>query len=110
MYTLIKIDEVNNLGAIRIRIRSLLASMNKRIKNKQELESKKTDNGDYNIHKIPFTKEMKKEYTIIIPHYIVIVPKREPLEFDISLILDVILSSSCCLSNCLEEGDECSHL
>ena len=30
MYTLIKIDEVNNLGAVRIRIRSLLASMNKR--------------------------------------------------------------------------------
>lgn len=30
MYTLIKIDEVNNLGAIRIRIRSLIASMNKR--------------------------------------------------------------------------------
>lgn len=32
MYTLIKIDEINNLGAIRIRIRSLLASMNKRMK------------------------------------------------------------------------------
>ncbi len=30
MYTLIKIDEVNNLGAVRIRIRSLLASMNKK--------------------------------------------------------------------------------
>ena len=28
MYTLIKIDEVNNLGAVRIRIRSLIASMN----------------------------------------------------------------------------------
>ena len=34
MYTLIKIDEVNNLGAVRIRIRSLLASMNKRVKDK----------------------------------------------------------------------------
>ncbi len=31
MYTLIKIDEINNLGAVRIRIRSLLASMNKRV-------------------------------------------------------------------------------
>ena len=30
MYTLIKIDEINNLGAVRIRIRSLLASMKKR--------------------------------------------------------------------------------
>ena len=35
MYTLIKIDEINNLGAIRIRIRSLLASMNKRIAQKE---------------------------------------------------------------------------
>ena len=34
MYTLIKIDEVNNLGAVKIRIRSLLASMNKRAKEK----------------------------------------------------------------------------
>ena len=34
MYTLIKIDEVNNLGAVRIRLRSLLASMNKRLKKK----------------------------------------------------------------------------
>ena len=36
MYTLIKIDEVNNLGAVRIRIRSLLASMNKRIAKKSQ--------------------------------------------------------------------------
>ena len=35
MYTLIKIDEINNLGAVRIRIRSLLASMNKRMQNNQ---------------------------------------------------------------------------
>ena len=40
MYTLIKIDEVNNLGAVRIRIRSLLASMKKREKeaNSQNLK------------------------------------------------------------------------
>ena len=36
MYTLIKIDEVNNLGAVRIRIRSLLASMNKRLAEKKQ--------------------------------------------------------------------------
>lgn len=35
MYTLIKIDEVNNLGAVRIRIRSLLASINKRLEKKK---------------------------------------------------------------------------
>ena len=63
MYTLIKIDEVNNLGAVRIRIRSLLASMNKRIAKKQE---EKAD-GDYGIKKKIFTKQMRKDYTILIP-------------------------------------------
>ena len=64
MYTLIKIDEVNNLGAVRIRIRSLLASMNKRI-------LRKTQNteaiGNYEINKKIFTKDMKDTYTILIP-------------------------------------------
>ncbi|MFR8233190.1 MAG: acyl-CoA dehydratase activase-related protein [Clostridia bacterium] len=63
MYTLIKIDEVNNLGAVRIRIRSLLASMNKR--EQEKLES--SENGDYEIHKRIFTKDMRKDYTILIP-------------------------------------------
>ena len=45
MYTLIKIDEVNNLGAVRIRIRSLLASMKKR---EQEKVQEKAD-GNYRI-------------------------------------------------------------
>ncbi len=63
MYTLIKIDEVNNLGAVRIRIRSLLASMNKRI---QEKETEKAT-GAYDIHKKIFTKDMRKDYTILMP-------------------------------------------
>ena len=32
LYTTIKIDEINNLGAIKIRLRSLIASMNRRLK------------------------------------------------------------------------------
>ena len=63
MFTLIKIDEVNNLGAVRIRIRSLLASINKRLDKKRSLDTL----GNYEVHKIPFTKEMKKDYTILIP-------------------------------------------
>ncbi len=59
MYTLIKIDEVNNLGAIKIRIRSLIASMKKREKNNQ-VTSYKND-------KRIFTKKMKKDYTILMP-------------------------------------------
>ena len=61
MYTLIKIDEVNNLGAIRIRIRSLIASMNKRSKIQPKCI------GKYEIQKVEFTKEMKKDYTILVP-------------------------------------------
>ena len=72
MYTLIKIDEVNNLGAVRIRIRSLLASMNKRMAKKQE---EKAD-GDYGLKKKIFTKEMKKDYTILIP-------QMAPVHFDL---------------------------
>ena len=66
MYTLIKIDEVNNLGAVRIRIRSLLASMNKRLEKKNS-ETFSDTKGNYSIYKVPFTKEMKKNYTILMP-------------------------------------------
>ena len=62
MYTLIKIDEINNLGAVRIRIRSLLASMKKRENLEQTHE-----NGNYECKKKIFTKDMKKHYTILIP-------------------------------------------
>ena len=72
MYTLIKIDEINNLGAVRIRIRSLLASMNKRLANK-ELQK---GNGDYEQHKKIFTKDMKEDYTILIP-------QRAPIHFEL---------------------------
>ena len=72
MYTLIKIDEVNNLGAVRIRIRSLLASMNKRIQKKEEEKA----SGDYGINKKIFTKDMRKDYTILIP-------QMAPIHFDL---------------------------
>ncbi len=63
MYTLIKIDEVNNLGAVRIRIRSLIASMKKRAKEKKEKQA----NGDYSLNRVIFTKDMRKDYTILMP-------------------------------------------
>ena len=62
MYTLIKIDEVNNLGAVRIRIRSLIASMKKR-----EQEKLDEADGDYGVKKKIFTKDMRKDYTILMP-------------------------------------------
>ena len=63
MYTLIKIDEVNNLGAVRIRIRSLLASMNKRVKDKII----ERGDGNYQTDRKIFTKEMKDDYTLLCP-------------------------------------------
>ena len=77
MYTLIKIDEVNNLGAVKIRIRSLLASMKKRQKEKEE------STGNYEVNKPSFTKDMRKDYTILIPQMI-------PIHFE---LLEVAVKS-----------------
>ena len=59
IYTSLKIDEVNNLGAARIRIRSLLAAIRVREQKHMERTIRPA-----NIEKIPFTKEMKETYTI----------------------------------------------
>lgn len=62
IYTLIKIDEINNLGAVRIRIRSLIASMKDREKNNIKAED------NYVLpKKAVFTKEMKSKHTILVP-------------------------------------------
>ncbi len=58
LYTTIKIDEINNLGAIKIRIRSLVASMNKRLKDYKYKP--------YTYNKNIFKKEDKK-HTILFP-------------------------------------------
>ncbi len=60
LYTLIKIDEINNLGAIRIRIRSLISNMYHR-----DIVNPK--NEEYIANKIVFTKQMKKTHTILCP-------------------------------------------
>ncbi|MBU3181490.1 2-hydroxyacyl-CoA dehydratase [Clostridium psychrophilum] len=62
LYTTLKIDEGNNLGAARIRIRSLKAALNERDKN--GFVPKKIRNMD---SKIIFTKEMRKDHTILCP-------------------------------------------
>ena len=71
LYTLLKIDEVSNLGAARIRMRSLVVAMNERAdmeKNapKQE-EPKKDEDAPYTLHRVEFTKENKKNHTILAP-------------------------------------------
>ena len=62
IYTTLKIDEGNNLGAARIRIRSLKAALNERDKN--GITPKKIEE----IHsRVIFTKEMRKKHTILSP-------------------------------------------
>ncbi len=62
IYTSLKIDEVNNLGAARIRIRSLLAAI--RV---HESKSEKRVIDSAAVNKVPFTKEMEANYTILCP-------------------------------------------
>ncbi len=62
MYTLIKIDEGSNLGAVRIRIRSLIAAVRARERNHKKIEVKSAA-----YKRQVFTKEMKYTHTIIGP-------------------------------------------
>ncbi len=73
IYTCLKIDEVNNLGAARIRIRSLLSAIRVR-ENRQE--KRRIKSAGYN--RVVFTEEMRKEYTIICP-------QMSPIHFDLLL-------------------------
>lgn len=71
IYTCLKIDEVNNLGAARIRIRSLLSALKVR-----EQKNKKRTIRSSAIYKVPFTEEMRKDYTILCP-------QMSPIHFDV---------------------------
>jgi predicted CoA-substrate-specific enzyme activase len=62
IYTVLKIDEGNNLGAARIRIRSLKAAMKER--DKSGFRPTKISSPS---RRIIFTKEMKKKHTILVP-------------------------------------------
>jgi len=62
IYTLLKIDEVNNLGAARIRLRSLKAAI-------LERERKKLPRQDVSARfiKVPFLREHRAKHTILAP-------------------------------------------
>lgn len=62
IYTVLKIDEGANLGAIRIRLRSMKAAVGER--KKMNFEPKKRFEEP---EKIIFTKEMKKKHTLLMP-------------------------------------------
>lgn len=62
IYTCLKIDEVSNLGAARIRIRSLLSAI--RVREKKQ-EKRCITSSTY--ERVIFTREMRKNYTILCP-------------------------------------------
>lgn len=72
IYTMIKIDEGSNLGAVKIRLRSLNAAMMERDRNNVlPIE------GSSRMERVVFTEEMKKDYTILCP-------QMSPIHFDIA--------------------------
>ena len=71
IYTCLKIDEVNNLGAARIRVRSLLSA----IKVREKMNKSRTIRSAA-IEKVAFTEEMRRDYTIICP-------QMSPIHFEI---------------------------
>ncbi len=72
IYTCLKIDEVNSLGAARIRVRSLLSAVKDRKKNgiKPEIHSSAH-------HRVIFTKEMRES------GYTILAPQMSPIHFDL---------------------------
>ncbi len=71
IYTVLKIDEVNNLGAARIRVRSLIAAL--RVRDSSHYQRHVVSSA-YN--RVIFTKEMKKDYTLLCP-------QMSPIHFDL---------------------------
>ena len=71
IYTLLKIDEVNNLGAARIRVRSLIAAI--RVREMRHYHKPIVSSAYSRVY---FTKEMKKNYTILCPQL-------SPIHFDL---------------------------
>lgn len=72
VYTLLKIDEVSNLGSARIRIRSLFAALEER-----RQKGFKPKHASERPERVVFTKEMKKNHTILMP-------QMSPIHFDIA--------------------------
>ncbi|MCR5832261.1 MAG: 2-hydroxyacyl-CoA dehydratase [Lachnospiraceae bacterium] len=72
IYTCLKIDEVNNLGAARIRIRSLLAAIRIR---KRKGEARNIRSAAYN--RVLYTEQMYKD------RYTILCPQMSPIHFDL---------------------------
>ncbi len=86
LYTVLKIDEGSNLGAAKIRIRSLCAAMGERAKN-----GIKHMEDDSSFERVIFTKKMKADYTLLIPqmspiHFRLLEPALKYSNFNVVLL------------------------
>ncbi len=98
-YTCLKIDEGTNLGSIKIRLRSLAATL----KDAQEQSPlSKTSTKQYEYINPPFTNQMKKTHTILCPQF-------SPIHFQ--MVEDIFATEGYHLEllptvtkECIEEG------
>ncbi len=86
LYTCLKIDEISNLGAARIRMRSLAVVLEER-----EGHTADGDRGGYVQRRIPFTKEMRDKHTLIAPqmspiHFDLVVASLQSTDYKIHLL------------------------
>ena len=72
IYTVLKIDEVNNLGAVRIRIRSLLSAL--RVRENKKFERKIVP---ANIHRVEYTTQMRDS------GFTLLTPQMSPIHFEL---------------------------
>ena len=72
LYTVLKIDEVNNLGAVRIRVRSLLAAI--QMRREQNIQP---NLASISYHRTEFTEQNFKD------GYTILAPQMSPIHFDI---------------------------
>lgn len=87
IYTVLKIDEVSNLGAARIRIRSLISAVN--VRRKQHFTPCPAPSS---INRVEFTEDMK-DYTVLVPqlspiHFNILQPALKSMGLNIITLPD----------------------
>ncbi len=87
IYTVLKIDEVSNLGAARIRIRSLISAVN--VRRKHNFTPTPVPS---NINRVEFTEDMR-DYTILVPqmspiHFNILQPALRHMGLNIVMLPD----------------------
>lgn len=90
IHTVIKIDEVNNLGAIKIRLRSLIEAV-KDQEEAMEGGKEEEDQKSYSFEPLQFTKEDAKTHTILVPqmaplHFAILEPSLKSLGYKIEVL------------------------